>query len=83
MTPPQQTPTSPIQPAAADFPWEELCKHRGCWVAFSPDGRRLIASSPVLPALDALVRAAGENPEEVLLERIPDGACIASGLEMS
>jgi len=79
----QQTPTSPDQGAPADFPLEELGKHRGRWVAFSADGRRLIASCTTLSALDAMVRAAGENPEEVLLERIPDGNFIASGLELS
>jgi len=57
--------------------------HRGCWVAFSPDGRRLIARSISLATLDIQVRKAGENPEEVLLERIPDGDCITSGSELS
>jgi hypothetical protein len=60
-----------------------LSKHRGCWVAFSPDGRRLIASGISLATLDAQVRAAGENPEEVLLERVPDGDCIVAGSELS
>jgi hypothetical protein len=79
----QQTPAQTAQGAPDDFPLEELRKHRGRWVAFSADGRRLIASATTLAALDALVRKAGENPEEVLLERIPDGECIASGLELS
>jgi hypothetical protein len=79
----QQTPDSLSEIVPDDFPWEDLSKHRGCWVAFSPDGRRLIASSISLAKLDARVRAAGENPEEVLLERVPDGDCIASGTELS
>ena len=79
----QQTPDSLSVVAPDEFPLEDLSKHRGCWVAFSPDGRRLIASSISLATLDAHVRAAGENPEEVLLERVPDGDCIASGSELS
>ena len=79
----EQTSAANSQTAPGDFPLEELGKHRGCWVAFSPDGCRLVASGKTLAALDALVRAAGENPEEVLLEQIPDGAFIASGSELS
>ena len=79
----QQMPLSPSQAFPYEFPLEELNKHRGCWVAFSPDGRRLIASSISLTLLDAHIRAAGENPEEVLLDRVPDSDCISSGLELS
>ena len=79
----QQMPTSPEPAAADDFPREELSKHRGRWVAFSPDGRRLIGSSSTLSALDAQVLATGADPEEVLLEWIPNGDFIASGLELS
>ena len=79
----QQAPVSRSEVAPDEFPLEDLSKHRGCWVAFSPDGRRLIASSISLVTLDAHVRATGENPEEVLLERVPDGDCIASGTELS
>ncbi len=68
--------------ASDDFLLEEMSKHRGRWVAFSPDGRRLIASCPTLAALDVMVRAGDENPEEVLLEWIPDGEVIASGSEL-
>jgi hypothetical protein len=83
MTPSQPTPASQLPVGPADFPVEELRKHRGRWVAFSADGRRLIASGRTLAALEAQVRAAGANPEEVLLERIPDGEAIASGSELS
>jgi hypothetical protein len=34
------------------------------------DGRRIIASSQDLPTLDSLIVAAGENPEDIALERI-------------
>ena len=79
----QQPPNLLSEVAPDDIRLEDLSKHRGCWVAFSPDGRRLVASSVSLSTLDAHVRAAGENPEEVLLERVPDGDYITSGSELS
>lgn len=81
--PQSQAPTPAIQDAAAEFPLEELRRHRGRWVAFSPDGCRLLASSPTIAALDNLVRSAGEDPEEVLLQWVPEGDSIASGMELS
>jgi Family of unknown function (DUF5678) len=62
---------------------EELEQYRGNWIAFSADGSRIIASSPTLASLDARVRAAGEDPEQVLLERIPPRDSIPSGSELS
>jgi hypothetical protein len=56
----------------ATFPLAELSKHRGEWIAWSPDGRRIVAGSPDLEALDDLVRAAGEDSEECSVEGIPD-----------
>lgn len=54
----------------ARFALAELRSYQGQWVAFSLDGRRIIASSHDLGALDSMVIAAGENPEEVALERV-------------
>lgn len=54
----------------ACFPLPELAKRNGQWVAFSLDGRRIIASSEDLVTLDRLIVAAGEDPEKVALERI-------------
>jgi hypothetical protein len=47
-----------------------LVKYRGQWVAFTLDGRRIIAASDDLVTLDRLVVAAGEDPGQVALERI-------------
>jgi hypothetical protein len=79
----QPMPGSASEASLSDLPAEELTKHRGHWLAFSPDGHRLIASCLTLKELDAQVRAAGENPEEVLLDRIPCGDAILSGSELS
>lgn len=73
----------PSQAVPADFPLEQLSEHRGRWVAFSSDGYRLIASAITLANLEAKVREAGENLEEVLLERISNGDSIVSGSELS
>ncbi len=77
------TTVRPSQALPTDLALEELGKYRGRWVAFSGDGCRLIASAASLANLDAKVREAGEDPEEVLLERIPEGDSIASGSELS
>ena len=69
--------------SASEISAEDLGKYQGYWLAFSPDGHRLIASSLTLQGLDALVREKGENPEEILLHRIPAGDAILSGSELS
>jgi hypothetical protein len=61
------------------FPLEELAKHRGEWVAWSPDGTRLVAASPNPETLDKLIRAAGEDPENCLIEGIPDTDSVFGG----
>jgi len=52
------------------FPLEELAKHLGKWVAWSPDGGRILASAADPGDLEELVRAAGENPVQCVLEGI-------------
>ena len=48
----------------------ELAKYHGQWVAFSLDGRRIIASNEDLASLDEFIVASGQNPEQVALEHI-------------
>jgi hypothetical protein len=64
------------------FPLEELAKHRGEWVAWSPNGTRLVASSRDPDALDDLIRAAGEDPEQCPITGIPDNDTILGGLRV-
>ena len=66
----------------AHFPRAELAKYHGQWVAFSLDGRRLIASSEDLVTLDELVVAAGEDPEQVAFERIEVDDIFLGGAEL-
>ena len=60
------------------FKAEEMANYKGQWVAFSPDGSRIVANSGDLGELDRLVVAAGEDPETVGIERISDD-CDESG----
>ncbi|HVC92878.1 MAG TPA: hypothetical protein VND64_04260 [Pirellulales bacterium] len=61
----------------------ELAKYRGKWVAFSLDGRRIIAGSEDLVDLDMLVIAAGEDPEQVAFERLEFDDIYLGGAELS
>jgi hypothetical protein len=67
----------------ARFPRDELVKYHGQWVAFSLDGRRIIAASGDLATLDNLIVANGEDPEQVALERIEADDVYLGGAELS
>jgi len=62
------------------FPLDQLAQHAGEWVAWSPDGARIVASSSDLASLDNLIRAAGEDPEQCPIEGIPDTDSVIGGL---
>jgi hypothetical protein len=55
------------------FPLEELAKYAGRWIAWSPDGAQIVAHANDPRALDDLIRTAGEDPEQCLVEGIPAG----------
>ena len=63
------------------FSLDELRRYQGQWVAFSSDGRRIVASSEDLATLDDLVVAAGEDPEKVALERVESDDTWLGGAE--
>jgi hypothetical protein len=52
------------------FTTEQLLPYNGQWVAFSEDGKRIVAAAPELLETDRLVTAAGEDPERVGFEII-------------
>ncbi len=63
------------------IPTAELDKYRGQWVAYSGDGRRVVASAPDLVELDALLIAMGEDPEQAALEFIDADESFVTGPE--
>jgi len=54
------------------FPLEELARYAGRWIAWSPDGTRVLANSPDPLELDRLIKAAGEDPLMCVVEGIPE-----------
>jgi hypothetical protein len=69
---------NPMNPAATavyrenrrNFSLKELKLHHGNWAAFSPDGRRIVASAPTLVELSEQLRKANSSLQEVVLESI-------------
>ena len=52
------------------FPRAELEKYNGQYVAWSPDGRAILAADPDPLRVDALLVAAGHDPAEILVSRV-------------
>ncbi len=63
------------------FPAAELAKYHGQWIAFSLDGRQIIASAPDFVELDSVLVARGEDPESVALEFIDTDASFVTAPE--
>ena len=55
----------------AQFPRDELAKHSGQWVAFSPDGRHIVAGDEDLERLGECLTARGEDLQQVVFEYVP------------
>jgi hypothetical protein len=55
----------------AALPAEALARYAGRWLAWSPDGSRIVADSDVPEDLDDRIVAAGEDPERCVVEGIP------------
>ena len=65
----------------ASFPVEELAKHRGEWIAWSQDGLRIVASSRDPDEIDRLIVAAGEDPEQCIVEAIPESDSVVGSVQ--
>ena len=62
-----------------DFPEEELAKYRGQCVAFSPDGRQIVAHGESIEVLEGQLSQQAYQPAEVVLERVPeDDLCLGA-----
>ncbi len=55
----------------AQFPHAELVKYQGAWVAFSADGRRILASGETVEQLEQHIAAQGEDSQNTVLEWLP------------
>jgi hypothetical protein len=63
----------------AALPAEALVPFAGRWIAWSPDGARIVADSDVPEDLDDRIRAAGEDPERCVIEGIPAADAMLGG----
>jgi hypothetical protein len=52
------------------FPLEELEKYNGQYVAWSEDGTRILAADADPVRVDAMIRAAGYDPGEILISMV-------------
>jgi hypothetical protein len=55
----------------AALPAETLARYAGRWIAWSPDGARIVADSEAPEDLDDRIRAVGEDPERWVVEGLP------------
>jgi hypothetical protein len=61
------------------FPVEVLDRYAGRWVAWSPDGSRIVADSGTPDELDDRIRAGGGDPERCVVEGIPAADAMLGG----
>ena len=55
----------------ARLPRAELAKYQGTWVAFSADGRRIVANGETVEQVEQKLATQGENGQNVVLEWLP------------
>jgi len=53
------------------YPSEELLKYADEWVAFSPDGTRILDHGKDFEGVRAAMRAKGLNPQDVVWNHLP------------
>jgi hypothetical protein len=64
----------------AKFPLEELARRAVRWVAWCPDGARIVAHANDPEALDRLILDAGEDTERCITEGIPAEDAVIGGV---
>ena len=67
------------------FPAEELARYAGQYVAWSPDGTKILASDEDELQLVQAMRAAGHDSAETLIAYVPaqDESLLGGGLELA
>ncbi len=55
------------------IPSTELEKNAGKYVAYSPDGKRILVAADDPSQLTAMLQSLGYDPEECVLSSIPEG----------
>jgi hypothetical protein len=55
----------------AQFPRAELAKYRGSWVAFSADGRSILARGETVEQLEQQIVTESVNSQNAVLEWLP------------
>lgn len=63
----------------SQFPPDELLKYAGKHVAWSPDGKKIIASADDLLTLDQAVKASGYPVEECVVSAVPATDALIGG----
>jgi hypothetical protein len=63
----------------AALPAEALTPYAGRWIAWSPDGSRIVADSQGPEELDELILAAGQDPERCVVEGVPATDAVLGG----
>lgn len=64
----------------AKFPLDELARRAGRWIAWSPDGARIVAEADAPECLDRQVLDAGEDPQRCITEGIPAEDALIGGV---
>ena len=54
-----------------NFPLDELARYAGSYVAWSPEGDRIIANDEDPLRLEELIKALGYDPAEIVVSSVP------------
>jgi hypothetical protein len=63
----------------AAIPAERLTPYGGLWIAWNPEGTRIVAKASDPESLDNQIVVAGEDPEQCVVEGVPATGSILGG----